>query len=111
MVNEPRTHTPSPHVPIHVDAARALSADSADASAKPASPASHSGAASSAAPAGAQPYAFAGLTIAQVERMHIAEALRRHKGCRTDAARELGISRRTLHYRIAAYKSMGEPIE
>jgi DNA-binding NtrC family response regulator len=42
-------------------------------------------------------------TLADVERQQIFEALTRNDGNRTRAAAELGISRRTLHYRLREY--------
>jgi len=50
-------------------------------------------------------------TLAQLEHEQILAALRRHNGNRTAAAAELGIGRRTLHYRLAEYRAMGYPIE
>lgn len=44
-----------------------------------------------------------GTTLAAVEREQITQALARHAGNRTRAAKELGISRRTLHYRLKEY--------
>ncbi len=41
-----------------------------------------------------------GLVLRDAERQLIEEALRRHKGSRTRAALELGISRRTLHRKL-----------
>lgn len=49
-----------------------------------------------------------GNTLAEVERQRIIEALDRNDGNRTRAARELGISRRTLHYRLLEY-GIGRP--
>ena len=46
--------------------------------------------------AGARP----GTALRDAERQLIEEALRRHKGHRTRAARDLGISRRTLHRKL-----------
>ena len=43
-------------------------------------------------------------TLAEVERVMIEEALRRHAGDRNRAAQELGISLRTLYYRVAQYR-------
>jgi two-component system response regulator RegA len=43
------------------------------------------------------------VTLAEVEREQIIQALARHAGNRTRAAEELGISRRTLHYRLKEY--------
>ena len=42
-------------------------------------------------------------TLADSERLLIFAALKRHNGNRTAAAAELGISRRTLHYRLRQY--------
>ncbi len=42
-------------------------------------------------------------TIAQAERQMILQALERHAGNRTAAAKELGISRRTMHYKLREY--------
>jgi DNA-binding NtrC family response regulator len=42
-------------------------------------------------------------TLAQAEREMILQALERHAGNRTAAARELGISRRTMHYKLKEY--------
>jgi DNA-binding NtrC family response regulator len=47
------------------------------------------------------------LTLDEVERNHILQALRRHAGNRTAAARELGISRRTLYYKLDEYQQKG----
>lgn len=44
-------------------------------------------------------------TIENAERRMIAEALTRHDGNRTAAARELGISVRTLYYRLSRYEA------
>lgn len=41
-----------------------------------------------------------GKVLREAERHLIEEALKRHKGSRTDAAAELGISRRTLHRKL-----------
>jgi DNA-binding NtrC family response regulator len=53
------------------------------------------------------------VTLAQSEKRQILAALARNNGNRTAAAAELGISRRTLHYRLSQYrkspgKSTGE---
>ncbi len=42
-------------------------------------------------------------TLADVEKQQILDALARHNGNRTKTAVELGISRRTLHYRLREY--------
>ena len=47
------------------------------------------------------------LTLDEVERNHILQALRRNAGNRTAAARELGISRRTLYYKLDEYQETG----
>jgi DNA-binding NtrC family response regulator len=48
-----------------------------------------------------------GMTLWEAERKQILAALRRNNGNRTAAAAELGISRRTLHYRLNEYQSLG----
>jgi DNA-binding NtrC family response regulator len=42
-------------------------------------------------------------SLREIERLHILAALERHQGNRNKAARELGISPRTLYYRLAEY--------
>lgn len=54
------------------------------------------------APAGA-----AGKTLEEVERQHILATLARHNGNRTATASALGISRRTLYYKIEEYQRQG----
>jgi DNA-binding NtrC family response regulator len=49
----------------------------------------------------------AGQTLAEVERRHILETLSRNEGNRTATATELGISRRTLYYKLAEYQQDG----
>jgi DNA-binding NtrC family response regulator len=49
----------------------------------------------------------AGQTLAEVERRHILETLGRNNGNRTATATELGISRRTLYYKLAEYQKDG----
>ena len=46
-------------------------------------------------------------SLQELEREHILAALERNHGNRTAAAVELGISRRTLHYRIREYQRLG----
>jgi DNA-binding NtrC family response regulator len=46
-------------------------------------------------------------TLAELEKKQILEALDRNRGNRTRAARELGISRRALHYRLKEYGVTG----
>ena len=48
-----------------------------------------------------------GQTMEDVERHHILAALERHRGNRTAAAAELGISIRKLYYRLAEYQRGG----
>ena len=52
-----------------------------------------------------------GLTLSQLEHRQILASLQRHSGNRTAAATELGISRRTLHYRLAEYRDRGWQVE
>jgi DNA-binding NtrC family response regulator len=46
-------------------------------------------------------------SLQELERAHILAALERNGGNRTAAALELGISRRTLHYRLKEYQQQG----
>jgi len=46
--------------------------------------------------------------LEDLERSAIVEAVRRHGGNRTAAAAALGISRRTLHARLARYRARGQ---
>ncbi|HVT88081.1 MAG TPA: response regulator [Tepidisphaeraceae bacterium] len=46
-------------------------------------------------------------TLWEVERQQILAALQRNDGNRTATATELGISRRTLHYRLREYRKLG----
>lgn len=48
-----------------------------------------------------------GQTLAEVERHHILETLARNNGNRTATAAELGISRRTLYYKLGEYQREG----
>lgn len=47
------------------------------------------------------------VSLQQLETQHILAALERNDGNRTAAAAELGISRRTLHYRIREFQRIG----
>jgi DNA-binding NtrC family response regulator len=47
------------------------------------------------------------MTLEEVERAHILAALERNGGNRTATAAELGISLRTLYYRLEAYQKQG----
>jgi DNA-binding NtrC family response regulator len=47
------------------------------------------------------------LTLEEVERAHILAALERNGGNRTATAHELGISLRTLYYRLETYQKQG----
>ncbi len=58
------------------------------------------------APAGA-----AGKTLDEVERQHILATLAQHRGNRTATAAALGISRRTLYYKIEEYQKAGFEVE
>lgn len=58
------------------------------------------------APAAAPPD-MTGKTLEEVEREHILAALARHNGNRTATAAELGISRRTLYYKLEGYQKQG----
>jgi DNA-binding NtrC family response regulator len=48
-----------------------------------------------------------GLTLWEVERRHILSTLEAVRGSRTEAARRLGISVRTLQYRLKEYRETG----
>ena len=50
-------------------------------------------------------------TLEELERQHILAALERNHGNRTATAVELGISRRTLHYRLTEYLRKGYLLE
>lgn len=52
-----------------------------------------------------------GMTLEEVERRHILDALARNGGNRTATAAELGISRRTLYYKIAEYQRQGFSVD
>lgn len=47
------------------------------------------------------------IKLEELERQHILTVLRKNKGNRTLTATELGISRRTLQYRLAEYQAQG----
>jgi two-component system response regulator PrrA len=51
--------------------------------------------------------ANAGRTLEEIEREHILATLQRNDGNRTAAAAELGISRRTLYYKLDGYQRDG----
>lgn len=48
-----------------------------------------------------------GMTLEEVERQHILSTLNRNAGNRTATAAELGISRRTLYYKLGEYQRQG----
>lgn len=48
------------------------------------------------------------LTLEQIEQRHILEALERNQGKRAATAAELGISERTLYYRLGQYAREGQ---
>jgi DNA-binding NtrC family response regulator len=50
-------------------------------------------------------------TLEDVEREHIISALRRNNGNRTATAQELGISRRTLQYKLSEYHRQGFAVD
>jgi DNA-binding NtrC family response regulator len=50
-------------------------------------------------------------TLEEVEREHILAALRRNGGNRTATAAQLGISRRTLYYKLGEYARLGHLVE
>ena len=50
------------------------------------------------------------VTLEDAEREMILQSLRRHNGNRAAAARELGITRRTLHNKINTYQDQGFPV-
>jgi DNA-binding NtrC family response regulator len=51
--------------------------------------------------------AMSGITISGAEKALIIEALKRHGGNRTKAAKDLAISRRTLHRKLKEYEEQG----
>jgi two-component system response regulator FlrC len=52
--------------------------------------------------------AFAGLTVREMERRLIVDTLKRTRNNRTQAAKQLGISIRTLRNKLAEYRARGE---
>jgi DNA-binding NtrC family response regulator len=52
----------------------------------------------------AAPPGTEGLTLDELERQHILAALERNNGNRTATAQQLGISRRTLYYKLEEYE-------
>jgi DNA-binding NtrC family response regulator len=75
-------------------------------------PAAHSAASSHATHASdASQKPTPGMTLWEAERKQILAALERNHGNRTAAASELGISRRTLHYRLNEYRRLGLDID
>jgi DNA-binding NtrC family response regulator len=57
------------------------------------------------------PVGAAGKTLQEVERQHILATLARNRGNRTATALELGISRRTLYYKLEEYEEQGFELE
>jgi DNA-binding NtrC family response regulator len=53
------------------------------------------------------PASAEGMTLHEVERQHILATLERNNGNRTATAVELGISRRTLYYKLEEYQKQG----
>jgi len=49
--------------------------------------------------------------LAEIERQAIVQALRQHNGNRTETARALGISRRTLIYKLQRFRQEGFVVE
>jgi len=47
------------------------------------------------------------MLLEELERKHILASLRRHAGNRAETAAELGISLRTLYYRLGEYQRQG----
>ena len=52
-----------------------------------------------------------GATLEEVERQHILAALRLNSGNRTATAQQLGISRRTLYYKLEEYQRQGFTVD
>jgi DNA-binding NtrC family response regulator len=59
----------------------------------------------------AAPPAVGTRTLEEVEREHILAALKRNDGNRTATAAQLGISRRTLYYKLGEYARQGFLVE
>lgn len=57
------------------------------------------------------PAGMKGKTLEEVERQHILATLARERGNRTATASELGISRRTLYYKLEEYQKQGFAID
>ncbi|HEY8668419.1 MAG TPA: response regulator [Tepidisphaeraceae bacterium] len=57
------------------------------------------------------PHVPSGATLDEVERQHILAALARNNGNRAATAAELGISLRTLYYRLTEYQKQGHVSE
>jgi DNA-binding NtrC family response regulator len=51
------------------------------------------------------------VTLAAVERDHILTTLKKNEGNRTATAQELGISRRTLQYKLSEYQEAGIKVD
>lgn len=87
--------------------ARPAMDDSEPSPEQPPPPQSNADAAKPTAPIPLSDAELAGPTLADLERQAILTALARHGGNRSAAAQSLGISRRTMHYRIAEYRDAG----
>jgi DNA-binding NtrC family response regulator len=70
-------------------------------------PAPHLPALVAAAASSPPPPGTEGMTLEAMEREHILAALERNEGNRTATAQELGISRRTLYYKLEEYQKQG----
>lgn len=95
------------HSPTSASPASAGDESPASANERRASLATPAGCGEASASSVATPPATRRMTLAEVERDAILEALRTHGGNRSAAAAALGISRRTMHYRIAEYRQHG----
>jgi DNA-binding NtrC family response regulator len=49
--------------------------------------------------------------LEEIERQAIVQALRQHNGNRTETARALGISRRTLIYKLQRFRQQGFTVD